>query len=273
MEEKTNYQSEVAIPKHSLASKMIFVITFILIASIVLGIITSIILLLFPVTQIEVVGDSRYNYSEIIDASEINRGARLYFINEKKAEKRLLSTFPYLESVEINTYFPNRVKIEIREFQNIYLLLHTDGYCYANDDFEILEIIGSVPDYERFSGIFIRLENPADGNVGDILNSEDTSRANELISLIKEYGFYSQLNIVDVENKYNNSFIVAKKYKFIIGAMIDISEKIDVAFKVCLSNSFVNANNAIVDATDKKKVILRYVDDENIREEFDFCQK
>ena len=272
MEEKLNQNGEV-IKNHSLASKLIFALALILAAAIVLGLITSIILLFFPVSEIEVVGDSRYNYAEIIEASGIKKGARLYFVNESKAENRLLSAFSYLASVKIHTFFPNRVKIEIEEFEDIYLISHTNGFCYVNDDFEILEIIEQAPQYERFSGIFIKLPNLAQGSVGDLCQNDDTQRANELIEIIKEYGFYSQLNIVDIENKYDNSFVVGKKYKFLLGAMTDISEKIDVAFKVCLSDSFIKENNAIIDASDKKKVILRYVDDQNIQEEFDFCQK
>ncbi len=272
MEEKIN-QNEENLKKHSLASKLIFAIALILAAAIILGIISTGILLCFPVKQIEVSGDSRYTYSEIIEASGIKSGARLYFLNEKKAERALLASFPYLKDVKINSYFPNRVKIDIEEFEDIYLVPHVNGFCYVNGDFEILEIIESAPEYERFSGIFIKLEFPIEGEIGALSMNDDAQRATELIEFIKEYGFYSHLNIVDVENKYDNAFIVDKQYKFIIGSMTDISEKIDVAFKVCFSNSFVKENNAIIDATDKKKVTLRYVDDENIRLEFDFCQK
>ncbi len=272
MEEKLN-QKEELMKNHSLASKLIFALALILAAAIVLGLITSIILLFFPVREIEVVGDSRYNYAQIIEASGIKKGARLYFVNEGKAEKRLLSAFSYLASVKVHTYFPNRVKIEIEEFEDIYLIPHANGFCYVNGDFEILEIIEQAPQYEKFSGIFIKLPASAEGSVGDLCQNEDTQRASELIESIKEYGFYSQLNIVDVENEYDNAFVVAKKYKFVLGAMTDISEKIDVAFKVCLDDSFVKENNAVIDATDKKKVVLRYIDDENIRKEFDFCQK
>ena len=206
-------------------------------------------------------------------ASGIENGDRLYYLDEPKAEESIMAAFPYLKSVKINSYFPNRVKIEIEEFENIYLTSHTDGFCYINSDFEILEIVSETPAYDRFSGIFIKLEKSIEGNVGDVYKSEDTERASELIRIIKEYGFYDDLDIVDVENKYDNAFVVARKYKFIVGAMSDISDKMDAAFKVALSDSFEQEKNAIIDATDKKKVVLRYVDDEKIRIEFDFCQK
>ncbi len=272
MDKKINKSKEVK-GEHKKASKVIFVLGVILTVAIVFSLITSLILLFFPVGEIEVVGDSRYNYSEIIDASGITKGKRLYYLNESKAENAILNALPYLKSVTVKSYFPNRVKIEIEEYKEIYILPHTNGFCYVNSDFEILEIVDEVTDYERFSGVFIKLEKSAEGEIGAIYQSEDTKRASELIAFIKQYGFYQDLNIVDVEDKYNNSFVVAKKYKFVLGAMTDMSEKMDYAFKVCLSDSFEREKKAIIDATDKKKVILRYVNDEKIRQEFDFCQK
>lgn len=272
MEDNLNKRQE-AKAEHKRASKIIFVFAVLLVVAIVLSIITAIILLLFPVSEIEVVGDSRYNYSEIIDAAGIKKGARLYYLNEEKAENAIFTAFPYLKYVKIHTYFPNRVQIEIKEFEVVYLIPHTNGYCYVNGDFEILEIVSQAPDYESFSGIFIKLENAATGDVGSIFESEDTIRAKELISVIKNCGFYNDLNIVDVDNKYDNSFIVGKKYKFVIGAMTDVKDKMKSAFEIYLGDDFKKENNAVIDVTDKKKVFLRYVDDENIRAEFDFCQK
>lgn len=272
MEEKLNSNERMK-TQHKKASKVIFTLGVVLAVILVFSMITSIILLFFPVSVVEVSGDSRYDYSEIIEATGIKKGARLFYLNENKAEKAVLSALPYLERVEITSYYPNRVKIEIKEFDEIYLLPHIDGFCYVNDNYEVLEIVNTAPVYDRFSGIYIRLESPVEGELGSIIDREDTKRASELIEYIKENGFYQYLNIVDVENKYHNSFVVGKKYKFVLGAMTDVAEKIDVSFKVCFDEGFIKENNAIIDATDKKKVVLRYVNDENISSEFDFCQK
>ena len=272
MEEKARKIKE-QFSSHKRASKVIFIVSVFLVLLVALSIVTSILLLLFPVGEIEVSGNSRYSYSEIIEASGVKKGSPLYYVNGKRASNRVLSSKPYLESVTVKSYFPNRVKIEIREFDQIYLVKHERGYAYINKDFEILEIIESAPEYEKFSGIFIKLENVLSGDVGDVYCAEDSKRASELLLNLKENGFYEYLNIIDVEDKYTVSFIINKRYKFVIGAMTDISEKIDVSFKVCFSDSFKREENCIIDASDKKRVILRYISDEIIREEFDFCEK
>jgi hypothetical protein len=259
--------------KHRRASKVIFVLAAALAFLLVLAMVTSVFLLIFPVKEIEVEGDSRYAYSEIIESSGVRKGARLYFVNSKKAEERILKAHPYLERVEVDSLFPGRVKISIKEFDTVYLIKHERGFCYVNGDYEILEIVDEAPAYDEFSGICIKLESSISGEIGDVYSGEDAERADALIEYIKQYGFYTYLNIVDVERKYDNSFVVGKRYKFILGSMVDVGEKIDASFKVVLSDGFQRDKNCIIDTTDKKKVISRYVSDEKIAQEFDFCKK
>lgn len=258
--------------EHRALSKVIFVGAIALAFLLVLGILTSIVMLFFPVKQIEVEGDSRYAYSKIIEDSGVKIGSRLFYVNKSKAENKILQEFPYLESAEVKSYFPNKIKISIKEFEEIYLLRHERGFCYVNGSFEILEIVEHTPSFEDFSGIYIKLENAISGEIGDTYTGDDSLRAKELIEHIKQYGFYQYLNIVDVEEKYDSCFIVGKSYKFVLGSMADIGEKIDNILKVVFSDTFNREENCVINATDKKNVVLRTLSEENILKEFDFCE-
>lgn len=253
--------------------KTLAILCIILATALVLGIAVSLVLLAFPVAEIEVVGDSRYTYAELIEESGIKEGARLYFINENRAEKRLLERFPYLERVEIKSYFPNRVVIEISQFREIYLLLHESGFCYVNSEFEILEIVDTAPSADALNCICIKPEKAVSGQVGDTASGEDLDRAKELIGHLKTYGFYSYLSLVDVEDRFNLSFIISKKHKLIIGAMTDIKDKISACYQVCFSGSFKKDQSSIINATDKRNVFLRHVSEESILDELDFSKK
>ena len=271
MEENTN-KREVEAGAHRRESKIIFLIGCVIALVLAISLIVSLILLFFPVVEIEVVGESRYSYAEIIEATGVKVCGRLYYLNESKAERKALEKLTYLEDVEVNSYFPNRVKIEIKEFDDVYLVEHERGYCYVNGGFEILEIIESAASYEKFMGKFVRLEQKLTGEVGSTYEGEDAARAAELAEYLKVYGFYQYLNVLDVSQKYNISFVVEKRYKFVIGSMTDVEEKIDVSFKVCFTDNFKREENCIIDSSDKKRVVLRYVTDEMISEEFDFCE-
>ena len=271
MEEKIKNNENTA-PEHRKESKIILALSAIFVFLLAISVAVALILLIFPVTEIEVSGDSRYSYTEIIEASGVKKGARLYYLNERKAERKALEGLPYLESVEVNSYFPNRVKIEIKQFDEIYLLYHENGYCFVSDDFEILEVVESKSSFDEFSGIFIKLEQKLAGEIGERYEGADIDRAKELIAHLKEYGFYQYLNIVDVSKKYDMSFVINKRQQFVIGAMTDVGEKLDASFKVCFTDNFKRDANCIIDSSDKKRIVLRYVSDEIIREAFDFCE-
>lgn len=259
--------------EHKALSKVIFIALIVGAALLVLAALTAIVMLLFPVKEIEVEGDSRYAYSEIIEISGVEEGNRLFYLNKEKAENKILQAFPYLESVEVESYFPNKIKITIKEYEDVYLVPHEQGFCYVNGQFEILEIVESAPTYDEFSGIYIKLENTVSGEVGDVYVNDDSKRASELIAYIKQYGFYQYLNIVDVDDKYDNGFIVGKRYKFVLGSMADVEEKIDNILKVVFSDTFNREESCLIDATNKKNVVYRPLNQENILKEFDFCKK
>ena len=110
------------------------------------------------------------------------------------------------------------------------------------------------------------------GEIGDKYEGEDIQRVTTLVEYLKSHGFYQYLDIIDVSKKYDISFVIEKRYKFILGSMTDVEEKIDASFKVCFTDDFKREENCIIDSSDKKRVVLRYVADEIIREEFDFCE-
>ncbi len=233
----------------------------------------AVLLFLFPIQKIEISGNSRYPYSDIVEVSDIEIGDRLYYLDTRSTEDRISQAFPYLENVRVHSYFPNRVKIEIAEYEDIYIARHTKGFCCLNGNFEVLEIMEGDIGLAYLSGTFIEFENCISEDVGEAYFGEDALRAMELIEYLKDYGFYPYVSLIDVKEKYNNSFIVDKKHIFIMGAMTDIGDKIDASFKVFFSESLKQDKNYQVDASNKNKLVLAYKSEEYIMSKFDFCKK
>ena len=72
----------------------------------------------FRVAKVEVEGNERYTDEEIVDASGIEQGDNLFFINRFAAMSRINAKLPYVESAVINLEMPNRLKIETPERTN-----------------------------------------------------------------------------------------------------------------------------------------------------------
>ena len=238
-----------------------------LLAILLVAFITALIILaFFTVEEIEVIGDSVYSYSEIISAAEIHESESLYYLDTNSVEKAIIEELPYINKVSVQSYFPNRVVISVEGYDEIYITEHEEGYCYISKDFKILEIT----DTKRADAIFIKFPLKLSGRVGETELTENSGIAKGMLEYLKSYGFYQGLNSLDVRDRHAISFVFSGKYRIVIGAMTDVGEKMDASYRVCFSDSFQRDACCIINATDKKTIFLRYVDEEVIEKELDF---
>lgn len=71
------------------------------------------------VSEVEVEGNGYYTAEEIIEASGIERGDNLFFINRSATTSRIYSRLPYIELVDVRRSLPNRVVIAVTESQAV----------------------------------------------------------------------------------------------------------------------------------------------------------
>ena len=69
----------------------------------------------FRVGEIQVEGNSTYTAEEIIEASGIDTGDNLFFINQIFMGSRLTDRLPYLQTATIARVLPNKVVITVTE--------------------------------------------------------------------------------------------------------------------------------------------------------------
>ena len=68
--------------------------------------------LAFRVSRIEVINASEYSDEEIINASGVERGATLFFVDRFKAASMIFSDLPYMDTVSITRQLPNKIIIQ-----------------------------------------------------------------------------------------------------------------------------------------------------------------
>lgn len=68
--------------------------------------------LAFRVSKIEVINASEYTDEEIINASGVERGANLFFVDRFKAASMIFSDLPYMDTVSITRQLPNKIIIQ-----------------------------------------------------------------------------------------------------------------------------------------------------------------
>ena len=111
----------------------------------------------FRVSVIDVEGDTRYSREEIIQASGVDYGARLFLLNSAAAESGIRSNLSHVETVEVNRRFPGRLEIAVQDAtplaavrtENGYLILDREARVLARGEAQpaanLIKIWGVVP--------------------------------------------------------------------------------------------------------------------------------
>ncbi len=71
--------------------------------------------LFFRMDHIAVVGNERYTEEQVLDASGLELGSNLYFINKYDVKEAIFAQLPYVEEIRINRKLPDTLLIEVRE--------------------------------------------------------------------------------------------------------------------------------------------------------------
>ena len=124
--------------KHLIADKKVRRIVLIVLCVLVALCIFRLLLLLFPVKEFEIQGDTKYELNEIVNAAGIRTGDSLYGISKGKVEKRLLEKCPYIESVKIKRKFPNTVCFVIEERGSGWYLQSGEDFYALDYDLKVL---------------------------------------------------------------------------------------------------------------------------------------
>ena len=115
------------------------ILTFVII---VLGVLLAL-SVFFRVSKITVDGNSFYTEEQIIQASGIEDGDNMFFVNRFSAASRIFAKLPYVQKVTISRKLPNHVIIEIAESQELAYVVSGDTYWAIDSNGKVMEKVDS----------------------------------------------------------------------------------------------------------------------------------
>lgn len=187
----------------------------------------------FRVNNIEVEGNSFYTEEEIVEASGIERGDNLFFINRFAVIPRIYARLPYVESAAIHRSLPNRLVIEVTESQAIACVSAEDGVWVIDRTCKLL----SRADEGALAGL-IRVEGlrPIAPEVGEIIapGEAETPKVSYLAAILRQIsdlGLRENVTWINVSNVSNPSFDYLDRFTVKLGAY----ENVEYKFQCLLS--------------------------------------
>lgn len=82
---------------------------------VIVGAIAAALALFFKAEHLSVSGNSRYTTTQVMEASGVETGDNLFFLNKYDVAGRISSALPYVESVGIHRTLPDTLNIQITE--------------------------------------------------------------------------------------------------------------------------------------------------------------
>lgn len=156
---------------------------------------------MFQVTEIEVKGASNYSSQEIIQASRIEKGDGLFFLNRLKSASYIFSKLPYIDEVNISTRFPGKVTIQVKE-TSMLAYIEQDGKIWGVDASGVVagKLKDGAEDLIRVSGI--KLEQPkAEEALKDVCsNAEAAAVLCGILEAVDGRGLASEISAVELKD-------------------------------------------------------------------------
>lgn len=235
-------------------------IMLILCAAIVLTGFLLLVLPMFRVKTIEVVGNSYYTAEEIIEPSKIKAGDEILVLDLDSASQQILDTCAYVSTVKVVRY-PFKVKIVIKERENVTVTEHDGKYYTLSDHLLVLEESDSAEAFKGFPTVILpEIERLSVGEyVSFQKDSVDLSYLYELIDSLKEGDRYADVARIDCSQKFNVSYVVGEKFRIELGAIDDIEAKLELAELIIARKGTEAEACAVVNVSNLKKPTFRTV--------------
>lgn len=219
-----------------IANKRVRLVLIAILCVIVAFCVFRLLLLLCPVKEFEIQGDTKYDLNEIINAAGIRTGDRLYGISKRKVEKRLLEKCPYIENVKIKRKFPNTVCFVIQERgSGWYLQVGEDFYALDYD----LKILAETFDEQLLKDrgltklILPEPESSLVGQYPEFGKGDErlVSETLKIIDTIRTDDIKDRLTYLDLSNRFEIKMVIDGTYSVNFGDMDDADKKFEMLLK------------------------------------------
>lgn len=223
-------------------------ITFVLV---VLSIATVVcVVMFFPITDITVVGESRYAAQELIEASGIRLDQNILTVDGHRVSESLLKQFPYLEEVRISRVLPNLVEIHVFEAKPAVIIVNSkESYTLLSATGRVLEqrkgvsrerlllVVGA--DYSAFpegslpGSFIVQGQDPEDTDVAQRCQ-EIMTIIRQVMRAVEETGF-TGIDYIDVSDPLCTFLLYKGRALLKIGSELELSYKLTMASEILKS--------------------------------------
>lgn len=180
-------------------------------------------------------GKSPYTAEQVIDASGIDKGDNIFFVDFDVAKANIEKKLPYLHNVTLSRKLPDQVIVRVEVTKKAYAIEVSKGtYALTDSNFKVLEVSGVYGE----SITPVVGATPKKAEIGETLsfsgNPENDATLNlirEISSAVKQSGL-EKIDLVSIESKNNIYMIYEERVVLRLGDSNNLDKKISLGKKV-----------------------------------------
>lgn len=181
----------------------------------------------FRVTHIEVEGNQDYTDEQIVEATGIDVGDNLFFLNRIGAVSRMMARLPYLQEVTIARVLPNKIVITVKESNAIATVSSETGKWMIDRECKLMtaisesEALGLV-NVTGITAVLPGVGNPIQVESGDEGKIEYLS---EILYEIEVRGLQPMISELDMSDESCPKFVYDGRFDVKLGPQGDTIHK------------------------------------------------
>lgn len=212
--------------------------------------------LFFRVQTIEVVGAQIYTAEEIIEASGVEQGDNLFFINRFNGASSIFSRLPFVDSAVIERQMPDTVVITVQEATAVACLTWQGQRWMITAAGKLL---GSAEEAETALLIDVTGFEPASPTAGETVRAAEgeelkLSYLKDLLAALEENGLTDQVQSIDLSVQVNPSMEYQGRFTVRLGEDSDLDYKLRMLLATV--QQLGEDETAVIDVSDGSTVYV-----------------
>lgn len=177
----------------------------------------------FRVSVIDVEGNEDYTDQEIIDATGIDTGDNLFFMNRIGAVSRMMARLPYIQEATISRVLPNKIVITVQESNAVATVSDGTSYWMIDRDCKTMTAIteSEAQGLIRVSGVTAILPSVGDPMVVEAGDEAKVDYLCEILLEIEVRGLQNRIEALDISDVTNPTFVLDDRFDVKLGAKDD----------------------------------------------------
>ena len=214
--------------------------SFVLLTVVLISVVILSLTVFFKIDTIKVKGDSRYDTSQIIEASGIVKGKNLFLISVSSSQESITEKLPYISKAVITRRLPSSVIIEIESTDAVFCFNTGSGYALTDPDGKVLELVSEdkIPE----NAAVINASGAYFAETGQTIKADDEDEwtlLKTVFSAVKESGIkdVTEINVVSQSNIY---LVYQNRFNLKLGTTNELVYKLKSAVEIIKKEDEIN---------------------------------